>query len=142
MLTTEELLRPRYKVIADFPGCSYEVDTVLYVDQSGELYSPTAGYSRTVTKVMQCDAEKYPAYIQPLPWWSDREISDMPEYVKLVIYGKNSFVHKVEGWVGNNAHGTPMYDFKNRVGYVSPRSVTDLLPATLADYDEYLQQKG
>jgi hypothetical protein len=87
MKTVEELMRLRYKVIADFPGCSYEVDTVLYVDQSGELYSPTAGYSRTVTKVMQCDAEKYPAYIQPLPWWSDREVSDMPEYVRITGVG-------------------------------------------------------
>lgn len=131
MLSKEELLRDRYKVIADFPGCSYEVGTVLYVDPDGELYSPIAGYSRSVTKVMQCDIEKYSANIQPLPWWSDREPEDMPEYLE---WPDTGVVCKPSKYLGNFFYLSDDDSF----GY----SLAHVNIATLAEYEAYQQSKN
>lgn len=63
-MKTEELLKPRFKLIADYPGNTQEIGNVT-VEVS------TANYFR-----------KYPANFRELQWWEDREIEDMPEYVK------------------------------------------------------------
>lgn len=39
----EELLRPRYKVIADYPHNPWLVGEVLFVDDKGELVGETIG---------------------------------------------------------------------------------------------------
>jgi hypothetical protein len=80
--TIEELLNPRYKLIADYPGCSFEVGTILEPNHEGELFSKTAGYSWTVTRIMMQDAKKFSHLIKILAWWEHREESEMPEYVK------------------------------------------------------------
>lgn len=131
MLTTEQLLKPRYKVIADYPKSVYEVGTIINAGTTSE-------------DCIYCDREgprmrHYPHLFQPLPWWSDREISDMPEYVKWDYNPKvdnvnvKGLVEKVVKWV----HGG--------VGVIVGGSMTistcHWLPATLADYEAYNQQK-
>jgi hypothetical protein len=144
MMTPDALLLPRYKVIADYPGCSYEVGAILYVDPSGELYSPEAGYSRTVTKVMQCDVEKYTANIRPLPWYAERKKSDMPEYIKC-----EERVWKVTEWrtdiVGRFF---PMNEVdvegesENFANIKWHFCAEKFLPCTIADYEQWKQSKN
>lgn len=52
-MTKEELLKPRYKVIADYPGCNVEVGRV-FESEVGEYY------------------DKFPANFRRLEWWQDR----------------------------------------------------------------------
>jgi hypothetical protein len=67
-MTPEELLRPRYKVIAEFPriedfeGC--EIDNIIITLSEDNLY------------------EKYPHLFKKLGWWEDRKEEDMPMYLK------------------------------------------------------------
>lgn len=130
-MSNEELMRPRYKVIAGYPSNQNKVGDIITIQRS----------TRDQVELVCGWYDKFPHLFKKLEWWEEREIEEMPEYVKVVIDDKPGFVHKVEGWVGNNAYGVPMYGFKNRVGYVSPRSVTDLLPATAAEYEQYINQK-
>lgn len=63
-MTTEQLLAPRYKVIADYPGNNVEVGRV-FLSDIGEYF------------------DKFKGNFKRLEWWEDREEKDAPEYVKL-----------------------------------------------------------
>jgi hypothetical protein len=76
-MSVEELLKPRYKVIADYPnsnlvigeiltsqaknGCNWETDKHHYLN----LIEPW----------------KFPAIFRKLEWWEYRDEKDMPKYV-------------------------------------------------------------
>ncbi len=62
-MTTEQLLKPRYKVIADYPNSKFEVEQILM----GQYIAY---------------ADKYPAIFKPLEWWVEREPSELPEYLQ------------------------------------------------------------
>lgn len=80
MLTIEELLKPRCKVIADYPKCRYKIGDILYVDDKGSAWikHEYLFYTDPVESVA-----KYPHLFESLPWWKDRKVEDMPEYVKV-----------------------------------------------------------
>lgn len=70
-MSVEELLKPRYKVIADYPslGSAAKFGSIIegeYVLDRGEWYP----------------MEKYPHIFKSLQWWEEREEKYMPEYVK------------------------------------------------------------
>lgn len=72
-MTKEELLIPRYKVIADYPGNGLDVGTIM---------NPSPDW-KEFTIVFWCKAnDKFPHLFQRLPWWSDRKVEDMPYYLK------------------------------------------------------------
>lgn len=79
-MTAEELLRPRYKVIADYPGNTFDVGTVLYkMNKTHGWLSPC----NNINIGMHIEAaKKYPHLFEPIPWYADRKPEDMPEYVK------------------------------------------------------------
>ena len=129
MMTSEELLKPRYKIIAAIP---FKEEEDFW--RVGEILDRNWGWHGDDEDGFKYHISDYPHLFKKLEWWEERKVEEMPEYVKLIIGNKTAFVHKVEKWDGCNAYGIPMYYFKNQVGYVSPRSVTDLLPAS---YDEY-----
>lgn len=123
-MSIEELLLPRYKLLADYPLNILEIGAVF--DRCTEF---------------QCVFfDKYPHLFRKLEWWEERKIEDMTAYVKLVIDNNIGFVHKVEKWSGANIHGVPLYEYKNKVGYQTTLSVTDLLPATESEYNEYISK--
>jgi len=73
-MTTEELLKPRYKVIADYPKSLYHVGDILNAGWRSE-------------DLIYCDHDgprwrDYPHLFKKLEWWEDRKIEDMPEYLK------------------------------------------------------------
>ena len=121
-MTNEELLKPRYIVIADYPGKYVKVGRIFKSD-IGEYY------------------DRFPAIFRKLEWWEDRKPEDMPKYVKLVIAGKTQYVHRALDWGRMNCNGHPLYDYYNRVGTLMSSCVADLLPATEAEYLEYINSK-
>ena len=92
MMSKEELLQPRYKAIAAYPDSRFDIGDILhkYTFKTSEtgMYTyctnpaiPLQGLSLKKEYV-----ETMPHLFQPLPWWSDRAVEDMPEYVKLNIH--------------------------------------------------------
>ena len=75
-MTKEQLLKPRWKVIADFPDSDYKVGSIedrdwcKYVNSEDE----TEGI---VWKISDC-----PHLFKELEWWEERTIEDLPDYVK------------------------------------------------------------
>lgn len=75
-MTKEELLKPRYKVIADYPGSSFEIENVLETDEKSvyTLWEHDGKHELTLSN--------FPAIFRELEWWEEREEKDLPEYVR------------------------------------------------------------
>jgi hypothetical protein len=129
-LSPEELLAPRYKVIADYPDSIFDVGFILNYDamnltafwEDGNLF---------------IDLDKYPNIFKPLEWYEDREIDEMPEYVKCIKTPNQvtmpGDVIKVDKWFDHTIakSGQEMYVM----------STNCYLPATNSEYTNYLNSK-
>ena len=89
-MTPEELMKPRYKVTADYPGSRFIIGQILKKVKtvSGKEFVPS----------MLQQPDDFPHLFQPLKWWEDRKPEDMPEYLK-VYYKDEVQFHKVSQWL-------------------------------------------
>lgn len=139
-MTNEELLRPRYKVIADYPNATYDVGAILIEhEETGELYSIEHGFSPTPKIITPAIAKDMPHLFQCLNWWEERKMEDMPEYVKGF---KQSIITRIDGekvkWSFFNGDvGGIEYDRSIGGGGTL---IKYLIPATLEEYNNYTKQ--
>lgn len=91
-MTKEQLLKPRWKVIADFPDSDYVVGNIedrdwsKYVNEEDE----TDGIVWSISN--------FPHLFKELEWWEERAIEDLPDYVKyqkLIYKAKDKFLASV-----------------------------------------------
>lgn len=120
-----ELLKPRYKVIADYPMSSVDVGEVLIPDKETNQCVTQGGYWGT-------DLTKYPHLFRKMDWHEDRLVGDMPKYLKCIktpdqIHQPNT-VYKID-WV-NKYYG------KSELGQIIV-STNCYLPATELEYTTY-----
>jgi hypothetical protein len=120
-MSREELMKPRYKVIADYPFNKYHAVGKIIIVESEIVARNENGY-----RVVECEWEKYPAIFKPLEWWEHREEKDMPEYVKLLNQQDKIEVHKAGNW--NMRNGMPCIE-----GF-GVFIVKDMTPATETEY--------
>lgn len=124
-MTTEELLKPRYKVIADYPNSPHKVGELLY-------------QSETTTSLTRYS--DYPHLFKRLEWWEERTLDDMVsvKFVKVVNYvgyWRVGDIVPVEDYIINNGK---FHSYNLKYGkYHQPKF---LLPATEQEYQEYLTQ--
>lgn len=97
-MTPEELLSPRYRVIADYPFSPYKVGQL--VSQSGKT-SVYPSFLLTVVFYENDDGkkiatpnwslieyiEKYPHLFKKLEWWEERKESELSRYVRYIVDG-------------------------------------------------------
>ena len=96
-MTVEQLMMPRYKVTNNWPSMrDFELHQVVTLDKE---FSP----QYRMWTITDCQGERnyitkffdnYPHLFQPLPWWAERKVEDMPEYVK----DGNGEVYKIKEW--------------------------------------------
>jgi len=127
MLPIEELLQPRYKVIAEWPCCKYHEGELITTSESGNLFV-ACEISGSNILMPVTSIPSFKANIRKLDWWEDRDIKDMPEYVKHgdKIYKVSDANEKYEGGFMIDAKFT-----KNPISY------NDCLPATKQEYLEH-----
>lgn len=77
MLSYDELLKPRYEVIADYPGSPYSFGDILVQLRPHGYWSLPSDQCRIADDLL-----KYPHLFKPLQWWEHRKPEEMPEYVK------------------------------------------------------------
>lgn len=144
-MTPDELLKPRYKVIADYPNSRFKIGDILfkYIYPSSEsIYTyvtnpeiPLKGTSLSPEYV-----EKMNHLFKPLQWWEDRKAEDMPGYVK-----DERGVFKVKEWHLHLASNVTVYiDSTIHAGYVDCTECplySDPEPATEAEYITYINSK-
>ncbi len=111
-LTKEELMKPRFKVISDYPKTPFEIGEILQ-------------YNNNEVGAIQYRND-YPAIFQPLQWWEERTVEEMPEYVLYQCVGEKTEIVRTEKWEVNGFYG---HD-----GWFDAKYLT---PSTLEEYNEY-----
>jgi len=123
MKKPKELMKPRWKIIADFPYNTF--------GEVGDILDRDWGWSGDDEKGFKHHVSQYPHLFKKLEWWEERNPEDMPEYVKHTASGK---IWKVKE-----------YDLPTGAHITGPEVSTywavmkNLEPATEADYNAYLQ---
>jgi hypothetical protein len=69
-MSVEELLKPRFKVIADYPGCEYSIGYILSI--------PDADFDTGYEDFLKT----YPHLFKELEWHDERDEIEMPKYIK------------------------------------------------------------
>lgn len=139
-LTKEQLLRPRYKVIADYPFRDhFLLNEIIELDQYddrphlklNEWYVTKQKLDGTGLPLnwFESTLNKYPHLFRPLKWWEHREESDMPEYVK----DENNNIHKVKKWISCGMVADYVDGHSGNSNYT--------LPATEQEYIDYINSK-
>lgn len=106
-MSVEELLSPRYEIIADYPLSRFIIGTILISekDRFGNWYVPSnAGDS------LHFDIDEYPHLFKPLRWWENRDIKDMPKYIR----HKNGTCFLVKQWTNSPHFGGIWYLKENK----------------------------
>lgn len=142
----EDLLKERFKVVADYPKSDFPLGTILSMDVESAIITLNGEYqfsdkwpmaltsSYYVKNVLK--VENYPHLFRKLEWYEERKVEDMPEYVKNV---KSEVILKVKKWEWDNDE-----DAENELFFTSdgdelgqyPRQI--YIPATLEEYTTYL----
>jgi len=129
-MTKEELLRPRYKIIALWP---FEPKTSI-----GNIFTRPDQYARVGQWSSMWhwwdELANHPHLFEPLPWWKDRKLEDMPEYVKVIETPDQKLIKgsvmKII-WI-NDGWG------RSESGEVFPYT-NCFEPATSEEYEAYMQ---
>lgn len=142
-MTVEELLRPRYKVIADYPNSEFEVGTIINFPNKRDYYTGNDEWESEFVrdknqggqfKFCIKKIEPFPHLFKKLEWWEDRAIEDMPEYVRF-----KERVLKVSRWLSD------IEDVENGWCELVERGydchTSHLLPATESEYTNYINSK-
>lgn len=132
-----DLLMPRYKVIADYPEMPFSLNQIIDINTNwlGEASYEWADYDG-MRRVYQTELNQYPHLFKPLSWWEDRDFNDMPEYIKAKERDGSYVLYKITGW--NFGEYTTGY-FEN--GVPISMEENDILPATEEEYTQYINSK-
>lgn len=140
MKTPEQLMQPRYKVVAEDTSGRLMVGSIITLDKmlpdnalahlGIEKIPDTQPYGEYNGKCWYAEElDKYPHLFQPLQWWEDRQPEDMPEYVK--DKENDQLMYKVYEWYWGNSY----FQFEPETGLITPTIY--FIPATLAEYQQY-----
>lgn len=142
-MTPEYLLKPRYKVIADYPRNPFSIGDILMqdFDTIGHVWIREDQIAdKTSDRSWADDLEKYPALFKKLEWWEERKPEDLPEYVKENKDG--GYFAKVKKHFSDskgepNKYGCQLelYTDWNFFSY------SNWLPTTESEYNEYINSK-
>lgn len=124
-MTTEELLIPRWKVIADFPGNrGMKIGDIL--KETHKLHSLNSIKINPNCNPYRIIPSKYPAIFKKLEWWEERDEKDMPLFLKYTD-GKIYPVSKY--WSENHV------SFATVIG-INVFYIRDTLPSTKEEYEQ------
>ena len=122
----EELLKPRYKVIAEY--------TSMAKWKIGDIIIPIVGNFANPIEVEQM-LSKYPHLFRKLEWWEDRKPEEMPSFLKDIGDGQ---IYKVS-----------KYEDKRMVTIIANKGYNDLrytsihhfVPSTYEDFTKQQSSK-
>lgn len=133
-MTKEELLKPRYIVIADYPnytGTKYahnKGDIIVFDDDNNVVLWKENGNDGTLCE--HSHFIDYPCIFRALKWWEERKPEDMPEYL---IWTDNKNVAKP------NRYKESYFFLSDDDGF--GYSLAHTFPANKEDYDKFTGQK-
>lgn len=154
-LTKEQLMAPRYKAtgtgINHYPGSYWEVGDIIQLTNFDRIAGKVDDYWAEDEDGKHLEYESffkaYPHLFQPLPWYAERKLEDLPEYVKVNTEATCLFlgnVLKVKLWKVNPAGWFYCWveeDKAKSMPELFKYSPDTFLPADLTDYEQYIKEK-
>ena len=126
-MTTEQLLQPRFEVIADYPDSRYKV---------GEILDRDWGWNGDDVDGFNNKISDYPHLFRKLQWWEKRKVEDMPMYVKVIAYENNIKSREVKPVVKVELHNiVDGFHFKDTEGRYCNYDIC--IPSTEEEYLEF-----
>lgn len=107
MKEIEELMKPRWKVIAGYPYCPYEIgDLVEITDLGTSFHCTTTREWNAFTETLDDSVNYFSISVfetwlhlfKKLAWWEERSIEDLPKYVKIVQPDYHYSVQEAYKW--------------------------------------------
>lgn len=123
-MSKEELLKPRYKVIADYPRSAWRVGRII------------EGYFLNDLLKSEVDMRKYPHLFKKLEWWEEITVMDLPDYIKWTSPGQNnsSSFFRVNNWYSSpNSFDIAGCDVDGGRLFIK-----ECQPATEQEYNDYI----
>ena len=106
-MTAEELMVPRYEVIADYPGSTYPIGTIFTSMSNGFVRYMLDGDKHSTNGL---NLEMYPHLLRRMLWLEQRSVEDMPKRLKhLTVDG----IEEIEEW-----------DMEHMIGWISKNERT------------------
>ena len=136
-MSTEELLKPRYKVIADYPESRFKIEVIL-IDEgvNGFFYN-----DRIYNKAIWVAIDKYPHIFKRLEWWEDRIIEDLPKYLRHTKYNDdNKVILEVLYYSPNDKPWIAYIKGATSVRTQLNVAIKECQPATEQEYTDYINQ--
>lgn len=129
----EELLKPRYKVIADYPYAAYKVGDIINT------------YESAMAIALNCEKEDckiclkdYPQLFKKLEWFERRQAPELPDYLK----DEHGEVWKVYQYLSAFSTSVNLYkNFKDEEMPYGSHSLYELKPATISEYNDFIKKQ-
>jgi hypothetical protein len=127
---SNDLLKPRYKVIADYPGNEWKV---------GDILDRDWGWDGDDEEGFKHHVSDYPHLFKKLEWYEERKLDEMPGHLGClspVFKWSKGEIIKVDKWI--ECFGPTLRFYSPDTDKIThhPFSFT---PVTAAEYEAYLQ---
>lgn len=104
-MTAEELLRPRFYVIEEYPNSIFKKGDILQrIKGSTNDWYHTDEKAWTANLCLE-DLEKYPNLFKPLKWWENRKVEDMPKKLICKAIPEDNEIMEIKEWDMNILYG-------------------------------------
>ena len=128
----EELLRPRYKVIATWPEMdnqNYHQGQIIGLNLIDEATGNKQWFIRRGNgSYYDAFYDMYPHLFKKLDWWEERKQEDMPEYLNCP---SRKMLFRVESWHKSYF----IIDGRQKMQY------RNYIPATREEYEAYIEKQ-
>ena len=91
-MKAEELMKPRFEVIADYPNNKLVIGSVIESD-SDQMFKIQEGYFLGLKRI-----EQYPHLFRKLNWWEKRSIEDMPKRLVCKAIPNDTEIMDIQEW--------------------------------------------
>jgi hypothetical protein len=132
-MTTEELMKLRWKVIADFPSNEwFEIGDIIIANSGENGYKTPTDDEDNWLALMP---DRYPAIFKKLEWWECRKEEDLPEYVK-----SKKYTYKVIDYIKLKNKLITVSIRADKILFLGYENLINLQPSTKEEYE--IQQRN
>ena len=87
-MTADDLMAPRWKCIANFPGNTFFVGEVFEIPLNCKLQQIVLQGDNYKTVDLDINPDLYPAIFKKLEWWEDRKLEEYLKEIRRILKTK------------------------------------------------------
>ena len=138
-MSIEQLMQPRYKVIADYPCRPHPIGSI--IEFTNDPYDTRTLFTLPGAehRYPESKFKEYPNLFKPLQWWEERKPEDMPQYIR---FKPDNTLFKIEQWDMPILFGFTDVERQRGCGLKTFKPEYGYEPATEAEYLTYINSKN